>query len=488
LSGGDVSRGGSLVKNTVVFAVGSFGQNLLPFIMMRFYTGILDKGDFTKVAALTAICNILLPILSLCIYDGVLRFAMHRDADKSAVFSVGMRLSLAGAAITLIAGIGLMFWPGINRVYLWLVLAQSISTMLLSLMMYFLRAIGRTVLFAISTVAQAMIIVLCNILFLGVFRFGVVGYMASYIAGSITALLLSFIGGKLWNSFRIKKPDSALQGKMIKFSIPLMLNALCYIAITSTIILFVERFCEESQQDLFTAANKIAAIMIVINTIFILAWQLSANVEYGQNDYPRFVGRVNTMYQSIFLMAGASITILAKPIIFIMTDESIHGSWQYVPLLVLGTTLFTFGQFLGVLYIAGGKPIRAFITNGVTAVCSLCVGFVLTKHLGILGACVGQIITYLVFWLLRLFTLRKEIDSPKWGRSVLLSGLVFTALTAVITWDFPYAFYIGLGLWAIMLAMNFKVLLKMLDWVRRNFLGLLKRRIPSADGMTCGEN
>jgi len=387
-----------------------------------------------------------------------------------------MRISLIGTLAALAAGVGLSYWPGISRANLWLVLAYSVSGMLMSLTTQFLRAIGKTGMYTLSTLAQTLVILVCNIIFLLVLKLGVSGYVLAYTLGNVTALAFSYIVGKLWKYNKSVKLNEKLSRELVVFSLPLMLNALCYFAITSTSMYFIEYFRGKGATGVFTAANKIPPFLVIINSIFILAWQMSANLEYGQKDYPRFVGRVNAMYQSVYLMCGATIITLTKPIAAIMyRGEDFSGTWQHIPILVFGTTVFTFGQFLGVLYTASGKTVMAFVTNGAAAVVSLAAGWLLTMHFGIFGACAGLVITYLVFWLLRAFTLRKEIEAPKWGRPVLYSGLVFVALTAVITWDFPYAFYTGLALWGIMLALNFKVLLKMADWGRRNLPGMVKK-------------
>ena len=94
----------TLVSNTALISLGTFGSKLLVFLMVRFYTGYLTTSEFGTADIITQTCNLLLPIISLGITNGVFRFAIDSNHDKKSVFSSGLyTITLGGLLFLIIA-------------------------------------------------------------------------------------------------------------------------------------------------------------------------------------------------------------------------------------------------------------------------------------------------------------------------------------------------------------------------------------------------
>ena len=73
----------TLVSNTMLISLGTFGSKLLVFFMVRFYTSYLTPADYGTADLITQTANLLFPLISLGITDGVFRFAVdHRAAAQ----------------------------------------------------------------------------------------------------------------------------------------------------------------------------------------------------------------------------------------------------------------------------------------------------------------------------------------------------------------------------------------------------------------------
>ena len=65
----------TLVDNTFLISIGTFGSRLLTFFMMRFYTDMLTPSDYGTADLVIQTANLLLPLVSMGITDSVFRFA-----------------------------------------------------------------------------------------------------------------------------------------------------------------------------------------------------------------------------------------------------------------------------------------------------------------------------------------------------------------------------------------------------------------------------
>ena len=91
-----------LMGNTLIFAIGTFASKILVFLMMRYYTAVLSTSDFGISDLITQAANVLIPIATVSITSGVIRFGLVKANDKREIFSIGVVTVLCGYAILLL--------------------------------------------------------------------------------------------------------------------------------------------------------------------------------------------------------------------------------------------------------------------------------------------------------------------------------------------------------------------------------------------------
>lgn len=67
--------------------------------MVHFYTSYLTPADYGTADLITQTANLLFPLISLGITDGVFRFAVDHTEQRRNIFSVGVYTILAGAVL-----------------------------------------------------------------------------------------------------------------------------------------------------------------------------------------------------------------------------------------------------------------------------------------------------------------------------------------------------------------------------------------------------
>ena len=117
----------TLLSNTFLISIGTFGSKILVFFMVRFYTGYLTPSDYGTADLITHTANLLFPIISLGITDGVFRFALDNVRGRRSVFTVGFVTITAGSAF-FFAIIPLLSTVKEFKGYLWLIVIYTMAS------------------------------------------------------------------------------------------------------------------------------------------------------------------------------------------------------------------------------------------------------------------------------------------------------------------------------------------------------------------------
>ena len=295
----------------------------------------------------------------------------------------------------------------------------------------FLRAIGKVKLFTIDNVIQTLSILILNILLLVQFQMGVSGYMLGYILGNLISFVFGLFAGRLWKFFSFSQMSKKMFLEMLRFSIPLIPNTICWWISSSTDRLMIIAWIGTAANGLYSVAHKIPSVLSVVVNIFVQAWQISANEEFGQKGSSEFYSEIFEVL-SAFCFVGASLMILCSKIeIRLITNSEYYDAWPIMSALIMGMTFFSFAQFLGTIYTANKKTAMAFITNLIAAVVNVVLNIFMIGRYGAVGAAIGTSISYFVLWITRIITTDKIIHLKIKWLSVGFSSVLIVLMTIV---------------------------------------------------------
>ena len=89
-----------LMKNTFLFAIGNIGTKLINFLMIPLYSYCLTISEYGIIDLVFAILSIVIPIITLNIFESVQRFTMDKDADYEKIFTSSMLVTITGCLIS----------------------------------------------------------------------------------------------------------------------------------------------------------------------------------------------------------------------------------------------------------------------------------------------------------------------------------------------------------------------------------------------------
>lgn len=418
-----MNRYKKLMGNSVLFAIGNLGSKLINIILVPLYTYYLSTAEYGLVDVVQTTAKMLLPIISLSIYDGVLRFVMDKKEDQNAVFTNGVIITIIGSIVA-IALIPLMnflnLMDGLMSYMIVILILQAFQ----SLLAQFTRAIGAIKSFAINGLLMALVTGLSNIFLLIKLDMGIDGYLLSLIIANAFSILFFVITVKAHNYFEFKKINKRLVKDMLIYSLPLIPNAFMWWVINASNRYFILFFVGASANGLFAVANKIPTLLSVLNTIFFQAWQLSAIEEYNSKEKSNFFSEIFNYFQMFMLIGASAIIVIIKFALQYFVAPEYYSAWQYIPFLLLGVVFSSYSGFIGANYIAAKQTKGVFKTSIFGGIVNIIANLVLIPIIGVNGAGLSTVLSFLTIWVLRVIDTREFIDLKINIKNLILNLLI----------------------------------------------------------------
>ena len=397
-----------LLSDTFLFSVSTFGSKILIFLLTPFYTHILSEAEYGVTDLLIQTGNLLLPIVSLGILNGVMRFGLDKGTDPRSIFTTGLIVILLGDLILALC-LPMFQHIGIDLNYAVLLFLYVMMANLHALCSTFSQALGRIRLFAVSGILCTGIAVGCNILLLVVFPMGVTGYLlTNVIADAVSAVVLFFAAG-LGRFIRLSQIQGKLVKQMLRYCLPLIPVTVCSWIINISDRYFISYLIGAAATGLYAVANKIGSILAIASGIFTSAWQLSAVEDRSKAEGERFFTNVFSLYEAGTLILASLLSLFAPFLMRLLAAPAYFEAWRYAPVLLLSTALACLGSFFSSVYVTEKRSVAALLTTLAGALVNLVGNSFLIAVWGMMGAAVATCASYLVLFFARAFHSRTLI-------------------------------------------------------------------------------
>ncbi len=448
-----------LLSDTLLIALSTFGSKLLVFILTPFYTAMLSTEEYGIMDNVVQLSNLLIPIASAGIANAVIRFGLDGVTDKKSVYTFGIVITALGSALLLACYPLLDLIPYTNG-YTLLVCFYVIASNFHAACAQFSRSCGNVRRYAEGGILCTAVAIGLNILFLAGFHWGVAGYVLSSILADVICSFFYILTDKQWNSFSLAsirgKDRLATDWDMLRYAIPLIPTTVCSWIINMSDRFIITGMLGESANGIYSVANKMPTMLIVVSNIFTYAWQITAFANQPREERTRLFSNVARVYQAVTFVGAACLIVTAKLSTILLAPASYYTGWQYVPLLSLATAFCCLSNFLTSVYMVDKRSVATFVTILIGAVLNVSGNILLIPVMGPMGAAISTAVSYFVMFIVRVFHSRSSVpiswDLPRF----ITSALLVTALTAVMILEIPAWLWISLALTAAILVLNLK--------------------------------
>lgn len=457
----------SLVKDTGLFAISTFGSKILVFLLTPLYTSILATEEYGIADLITTAINLVYPILTLAISEATLRYSMEKGEDKNRVLINSLWFIIVSsvflAVLTPFAkyiSVELAdYWIVFVVIYLFFNIHNVFSN--------FCKGIGNTKLFAIQGIVQTLTIVIGNILFLLVFNLGIKGYLLSIFFGYLFPSLLMLFVGKIYLYLISINIDFLLLKKMLKYCLPMIPTLVAWSLNTNIDKFMIIGFCGLDESGIYSVAHKIPTLMTAVLSVFTQAWQLSAINSYGDDDESEYYTNVYRALNIVCLIGCFIIILSTKFLSKILFAKDFYAAWKFVPFLTISALFSTNSGFISAAFKASKKTNSLFYTVLIGSVINISLNYLLIRMVGSIGVSIATMIGFGIIWLSRIIMVQKIVKIRINIVTTILNYSAVICAAFAISFELPFFYMIVCFLFIVTIIINIKDIISIVFTVMR---------------------
>lgn len=396
-----------LGKLTVYYTVGNLSSKVIRFALFFVYTYFLTKEEIGFFDIVNNAVTLLTPILALQVYDAVLRWTISDTSPE------GLKNIASSSILILIVNIlffSLVYFIVLHFVALkysmliyFLVIAQAFYPVILQ----FARGVGRNKVYVASGVLNTVILAGATIIALACFKLKVEGLFVANIAAVIATILFIYIKLNFNQYLHFGSYTKKTVREMLLYSTPLIPNSLSWWAISAADRFIILYYLGLSANGMFAIAVKFPSILIMVHTIFNMAWQEKAIRTYESEDRDSYYTSILDKYATlVFSLAVLAISI-TKPTLKYFVQSSYYDTWKLVPCMYLAVGFQALSSFYGSGYLSSKDTKGALFTTIFGVVTSVGLNVLLIPMIGLLSPSIAFLAGFFVMFIVRVFQTRK---------------------------------------------------------------------------------
>lgn len=472
----------TLAKNSGILGAGAMLSKLLIFILLPIYSSAMSTAEYGIADLVAQSANLLFPIVTLGICQSVFRFSFGKSREeKTSAFSSGVAVLFFGLMLY-IACVPLLKMIAPIADYTLLLGMYVFMYGFHTLCGSFLRGLGKVTAYSVRGIVCTAATIVLNILFLLVFRLGVVGYLLANIAADFITVLFMVVGGQLLDYVDFRKIKLSELKQMLKFAVPLIPATICWWVINMSDRYLVTYMVGEDANGVYSMAYKIPNILITVTGIFTEAWQMSlVNEENKKAKWGKFFTGIFDGFKSVMFVGASGLILLIKPITKLLIKNAFYPAWRYMPYLIMACVCTGIVSFLAVVFIVKKKSRNSLVCAACGAVLNIILNLILIKSMGAMGAAVATLISYFTVYLLSTYLTRKLVNyRPKLIYALFNLALLLTQSILTVA-EVPGVYIYSAVITLVIIIINFK-------GIYRSARALLKSRRKTEDNKVIGNS
>lgn len=400
-----------LFKNIGLLTLSSFATKLISFFLVPLYTNILTTTEYGTYDLFNTTIGVLLPILTLNIQEAVMRFAIDNKTSRKAIVTLGTRYLLSGTTIVIAALIinSIFSFVDLLETYAIYFLLMFISQALSGVLLAYIRGINRIADLSVSSAMASAITILCNILFLVVFKLGLIGYFLANIIGPLMQDLFLLVRSGAIKEIAFQSEFPNEKQEMLAYCKPMIPNSIAWWVNNTSDRYIVIFFCGIAANGVYSVASKIPSILNIFQAIFNQAWSLSAVKEFDPEDKSGFFSNIYRAYNCMMVIMCSGIIMLDKLLAKFLYAKDFYVAWKYVPWLTIAIVFGALSGHIGGVFTAVKNSKIFARSTMIGAASNIVMNLALTPIMGALGAAIATTICYMIVWAMRYWNAKRYI-------------------------------------------------------------------------------
>lgn len=426
----------TLLQNTGLMFIGSFGSKIISFIMLPFYTMWLSVEDFGTSDLITVYSTIVLAFASLCIGEAIFVIPTQKEKEQqSGYFTSSILFSLfCIILLVLLYFVVSLFFSTSNNSFVNNIIPICLitaTTLYTTIFQQFCKGINMIKVFATAGIIQTITVALTG--FLLIPRYQLNGYIGSMLIANIITMIYVFFVARLFEYINVKSVSCEKLKELFSYSIPLIPNSVIWLIVSYLNRPLMEASLGLYALGIYSLANRFPTLINTLYNIFSNSWQISILDQYGKEGFCKFYNNVILLSFCIMSILVISLSLLINPIITLFFNSNYYEAISYIPLLCLSCLFISLGSMIGAIFAAVKKSKYYFYSSVWSAAAAILFNFILIPKFGIYGACWACVISYLIGGFSRLLY-AKRFNPILYTKSIITVSSLTTCIVCILSY------------------------------------------------------
>ena len=420
-----MSRTNELIRNTFIITIGKFATQILSFLLLPLYTGRLSSEEYGNYDFVIAVATFVMPLITLLLEESLFRFLIDakNKQDETKIISNVVAFCLSSSII--ICGIVTVICV-ILKYKLGIYISVFVfSSVLMALGNSIVRGKGKISLFSSANFLLSLITILLNIILILLFNWGIEALIYSSVVSNILVSIFLFYKIKIFEYLKVDYFDKRLIASMLKYSLPLVPNTICWAVINLSDRLIIMFNLGASLNEIYSIANKFPNLINTFYSFFNIAWRESSAKILKDKDKEKNYTSIYINTKKI-LMSITVLLIVFVPLAYnILIDESYHNGLVYVPILAFSVFYSSMSAFYGGIFTAYKDTKILGTTSLVAAFINLIINILFINKIGLFAAAVSTLVSFFIIYLYRKNKVKKYIILREENKNYIIQYFMF---------------------------------------------------------------
>lgn len=420
-----------LIKNTGILALGTLASKVFSFFLLPLYTTALSTSDYGIVDVLQSVTSVMLPFITLQLSSAVFRFIIEKNEEKgkSVVISTGFGIEGVNLAVT--SGIIILINSLHPISYCTLFILYYISLASLEFCQNVLRGFGRNGIYSLISFVMTVVSVVSNIVMIVLLHMKGDSILIASILSYSVASLIAAISLKLWRYINVKSISMGVLKEMLKYSVPLIPNAISWWIANTSDRLLIRFFLGASFNGIYAAANKIPTIYTTIFNVYNIAWIESLSRSANDRDQEEFINEMFAKSIKLFGCICLGIISCVGLIFELLIGKAYVDAYLHIFILMTAIFFNSVCSLLGGVFTSFKKTEVIGRTTVYGAIVNFAVNIIFIRFIGLYAASISTLVSYVIIMVVRLDNL-KGLISIRWPRRYLIQLISLYLISSVV--------------------------------------------------------
>jgi O-antigen/teichoic acid export membrane protein len=428
----------AFLKDSVIYAIPALTSRGLSFFLIPLYTRVLSPANYGSLDLLIMFASIINLTIALEVSQGLARFYAgeqnpdHKVAYASSAFWFTLVCYSIFVVLALVFINPLAHWVmgqsgletafRISIVYIWV---NGVFYLVQNQFRWELRSKN----YAVVSLLMSLVTAGLSVWFTYGMGWGLTGLLLAMVVGTFFATML----GLWWlkTSFRFRF-DFIRLSEMLRFSTPLVFSGVAVWISLYIDRIMINHFLSIDEVGLYGVGYRIASIAGLAMIGFQGALTPLVYANYKKPETPSHLAMIFRFFLIFALLLFLVLSLFSKEILYLFTTEAFFGASVVIIYLVPAILLSNMYIFAPGIAIVRKTQYILWI-NLIGALINIALNYILIPYLGIVGAAMATLLSYLGIFATYMVLNQKLYYVPhRW-----FNILIVTMIAATLAWLLP---------------------------------------------------